>query len=124
MSLRHAAIVAMRGRKWYEGAVSVHVCCFGPKMGGSVWMLWPYIGGILDTLGGSHGFTFVYLPIVYLDDCQVVSCGGICDYDPSDHYEVDVEFLSQEREQQIRHVRADQASRTRVKLSRAGLSWP
>jgi len=30
-----------------------------------------YVGGIEDTLDGSHGFTFTYLPIVFQDDCQV-----------------------------------------------------
>ena len=30
-----------------------------------------YIGGVADTLDGSSGFTFTYLPIVYEDDSQI-----------------------------------------------------
>ena len=33
-----------------------------------------YLSGVMDTIGGSHGPSFIYLPIVYLDDCQVVDC--------------------------------------------------
>jgi hypothetical protein len=31
-----------------------------------------YVGGVMDTLDGSHGSEFTYLPIVYQDDCQIV----------------------------------------------------
>jgi hypothetical protein len=30
-----------------------------------------YIAGVEDTLDGSSGFTFTYLPIVFEDDCQI-----------------------------------------------------
>lgn len=70
--LRAAAITAMRGRAWYSGPVALDVdihCHDDQSRRGLV----DYIGGIMDTLGGCHGFTFTYLPIIYEDDAQVCS---------------------------------------------------
>ena len=33
-----------------------------------------YLGGVMDSLDGSHGPSFTYLPIIYEDDCRVASC--------------------------------------------------
>ncbi len=33
-----------------------------------------YLGGIMDTLDGSSGYTFTYLPIAFEDDAQVTDC--------------------------------------------------
>lgn len=92
MALRRAAIDAMTGRKWYEGGVRVDLLYLSPEHGG---VIGPhdYSGGVLDTIGGSHGFTFIYLPIVYLDDSQVVQSTLRRELAPSERYEVEIEFL-------------------------------
>ena len=69
LALRNAAISAMAGRKWYEGPVGLGLEYYGPKPRPII--KGAYLDGVMDTLGGSHGPTFIYLPIVYLDDCQV-----------------------------------------------------
>lgn len=66
--LRQAAIEAMSERKWFDGAVKMTVTIFSKPLARS---LIEYVGGIMDTLDGSHGSNFTYLPIVYQDDCQV-----------------------------------------------------
>ena len=71
MALRGAAIEAMGGRKWYEGPVGLRLLYMGPKEGMSSGLL-PYLDGIMDTLDGCQGPSIMYLPIAYLDDCQVV----------------------------------------------------
>jgi hypothetical protein len=62
----------MAGRAWYLGGVGLRLTVFGP---GALdrWSLNDYLGGIMDTLDGSSGRTFTYLPIVFEDDSQV--CG-------------------------------------------------
>jgi hypothetical protein len=94
MDLRQAAIDAMAGRKWYEGAVRVQLRYLSPEVG-SAPALHPYLNGILDTLGGSHGPSFIYLPIVYLDDCQAVICELRGGNSLTERYEVEIEFLSE-----------------------------
>lgn len=69
LQLRHAAIQAMAGRKWYEGPVGLDLTYAAPNP--SSVLDNHYFDGVMDTLGGGHGPTFIYLPIVYLDDCQV-----------------------------------------------------
>ena len=75
VALREAAISAMAGRAWYFGAVALDLTIFGP---GHIdrWSLNDYLGGIMDTLDGSSGQTFTYLPIIFEDDCQV--CATHC----------------------------------------------
>lgn len=67
--LRNAAIDAMRGRRWYDGPVQLDLTLYAPKLQKN---LIEYMGGIMDTLDGSHGSTYTYLPVAYQDDCQVV----------------------------------------------------
>lgn len=69
-TLRKAATVAMAGRAWYFGAIAIDMTIFSPTRL-ERWGLNDYLGGIMDTLDGSSGQTFTYLPIVYQDDCQV-----------------------------------------------------
>lgn len=92
MALRRAAIDAMAGRKWYEGDVRLDFIYLNPEHG-SLLGAHDYFGGILDTLGGSHGPSFVYLPIVYLDDCQVVESRLRQRVAPTEGYEIEIEFL-------------------------------
>ncbi len=70
LDLGNAATKAMKGRKWYDGPVNLNFIFYAPKLERR---LLDYIGGVMDTLDGSHGMSFTYLPIVYQDDCQVVS---------------------------------------------------
>ena len=57
-----------------------------------------YVGGVMDTLDGSHGPEFTYLPIIYQDDCQVVL--GEFHHVRSDEvrYEMQLSFLGAEAE--------------------------
>ena len=91
--LRRQAIDAMAGRRWFDGPVGVDLTIYAPRLGEP---LVEYLGGIMDTLDGSHGFTFTYLPVVYQDDCQVVS--GDCRFEPSGdtNYRLKISFLSDE----------------------------
>jgi hypothetical protein len=92
MALRRAAIEAMGGRKWYEGPVGLRLLYFGPKEGMSSGLL-PYLEGIMDTLDGSQGPSIMYLPIAYLDDCQVVESSWRWAVADTESYELEVEFL-------------------------------
>jgi len=69
-ALRKSAAIAMAGRAWYFGPVELHLTVFGPNSS-EYRRLNNYLGGIMDTLDGSSGRTFTYLPIVFQDDCQV-----------------------------------------------------
>jgi len=68
--LRQAAIQAMDGRKWFDGPVQLDLDLYAPML---PFTLSEFLGGVMDTLDGSHGYEFTYLPIVYQDDCQVCS---------------------------------------------------
>lgn len=70
VALRQTAIRAMAGRAWYFGPVELCLTVFRP-CSLDRWSLVDYLGGIMDTLDGSSGPTFTYLPIVFEDDCQV-----------------------------------------------------
>ena len=89
MALRLAAIEAMAGRKWFEGAVELRLVYRAPQPGAAP----PYLDGIMDTIGGSHGPSFIYLPIVYLDDGQVATWHVNAEIAATESYELDVTFL-------------------------------
>jgi len=72
VALRRAAEEAMRGRRWFDGPVALELVLYAPAFEKGRGMI-DYLGGVMDTLDGSHGFTFTYLPIVFQDDCQVCS---------------------------------------------------
>ena len=69
LDLRNAATKAMKSRKWYDGPIKINITLHASKLERR---MIEYIGGISDTLDGSHGMSFTYLPIVYQDDCQIV----------------------------------------------------
>ena len=73
VALRTAATMAMAGRAWYFGPVALDLTVYGPHALDR-WGLIDYVGGIADTLDGSSGQTFTYLPIIFEDDCQVCEC--------------------------------------------------
>ena len=54
-----------------------------------------YEGGVMDTLDGSHGVHFTYLPIVYEDDCQVCAGKKKLVPDTKEWYELTITFMSE-----------------------------
>jgi hypothetical protein len=92
VKLRKAATKAMNGRKWSEGAVALNFTMFAPGFEKGKTLV-DYVSGILDTLDGSHGFQFTYLPVVFQDDCQVCRADSRFRADRSVSYIVEVEFL-------------------------------
>ena len=80
----------MRGRKWTEGPVGIKITVFARNLEKS---LNDYIGGIMDTLDGSHGPSFAYLLIVFQDDCQVCNSHAQFLIAKKPRYVVEVEFL-------------------------------
>lgn len=91
VDLRSAATAAMAGRAWYFGAVGLRLVIHAPDLhkGRS---LVDYMAGVMDTIDGSSGFTFTYLPIVIEDDSQVSSASSEFVEADDAHYEVIVEF--------------------------------
>lgn len=92
VALRKAATQAMAGRAPYRGPVGLVLVMYAPEFEKSR-TLTDYVGGIMDSLDGSHGVSFTYLPIAYEDDCQVAST--MSDFHPStrEFYELSVHFL-------------------------------
>lgn len=90
--LREAATKAMAGRQWFLGAVRLDFVMFGPE-----WLRWDivneYLGGVMDTLDGSHGPNFTYLPIVYQDDSQVAAGSSLFRRSPESGYTIAIEFI-------------------------------
>ena len=84
----------MGGRACYEGAVRLDLIIRGDLEPGLD--LLNYAGGVMDTLGGSHGFTFTFLPIVYEDDCQVRLGSFHLTYADEPSYKLRLEFLHDE----------------------------
>ena len=95
VALRHAATKAMNGRACSCGAIALsftaHVSNFDKNK-----KLNDYLGGVMDTLDGSHGEYFTYLPVCFQDDCQVISarCKVIDSQEPYD--EAAIRFGSNE----------------------------
>ena len=89
--LREAATRAMAGRAWYFGPVGLYLTIFGPSSLDR-WSLNDYLGGIMDTLDGSSGQTFTYLPIVFEDDCQVCACQARWIESSESSYRLEVTF--------------------------------
>jgi hypothetical protein len=71
VALRRTAIAVIAGRAWVFGPVALNLTLFGPRSKDGPSKA-EYLGGVMDTLDGSSGLTFTYLPIVFEDDCQVV----------------------------------------------------
>lgn len=92
VALRKAAASAMAGRAWYSGPVRADVTIFAPSLPPGR-DLGDYVGGIMDTLDGSHGFTFTYLPIVFEDDCQISGGSARLAHSSNSRYEVVFTFL-------------------------------
>ena len=72
LALRTAASEAMSGRRWYDGPIALDFVLRAPQLPPK--KLTDYLSGIFDTLDGSHGPSFTYLPVLYNDDSQVCEC--------------------------------------------------
>jgi hypothetical protein len=70
IKLRNAGIAAMNGRAWSHAPIRMDFTLYAPAFERKRTLL-DYIAGVEDTLDGSSGFTFTYLPIVFEDDCQI-----------------------------------------------------
>jgi hypothetical protein len=92
--LRQAAIKAMAGRAPYRGGVRLDFVMHAPDFETNRGQA-DYLGGILDSLDGSHGKEFTYLPIVYEDDCQV-ACSSAFSEDTEIWYELRIVFLGKD----------------------------
>ena len=73
VAIRNAATAAMNRRAWSFGPIKLDLTIHAPAMHPNRRLV-DYMGGVMDTLDGSSGSTFTYLPIVFEDDCQV--CDG------------------------------------------------
>jgi hypothetical protein len=93
VDLRNAAIAAMAGRAWYVGPVRFTLNIATSEMEHS---LGDYAGGVADTLDGSHGLIFTYLPIVYQDDSQIVQMSVSHELSADPSYELVIDFLDTE----------------------------
>ena len=89
--LREKAIEAMAGRAWSFDAIELTLILHGNPDNFDKTAC-DYISGIMDTLDGSSGQTFTFLPIVYEDDCQVYSGGFKILNSESQKYEVFIKF--------------------------------
>lgn len=84
----------MNGRCWLTGPVRLKLVVFGDMMSKT---LTDYVSGIEDTVDGSHGEQFTYLPIVFQDDAQI--CEIECERKESEHphYTVIIEAMADQQ---------------------------
>ena len=90
--LREAAQEAMGGRAWSFGPIQLDFDLYTPGLEQNLRIL-DYEAGIYDTLDGSHGSHFTYLPIVYNDDCQIVASENRLRSAQTTRYKIVVTFL-------------------------------
>jgi hypothetical protein len=90
--LRTAATSVMAGRAWVFGAVKLRLTIFGPDAERRR-PIFDHLAGVSDTLDGSTGQTFTYLPIVFEDDCQIVDSGVEWVDSTTIRYKVEVTIL-------------------------------
>lgn len=90
--LRTAATEEMDGRASYRGPIQLDITIYGPSNEREN-SLTDYLGGIQDSLDGSHGPNFTYLPICYEDDCQICSVNNKFVDAPNPRYTIFVYFM-------------------------------
>jgi hypothetical protein len=81
----------MDGRAWVFGRVELHLVVRSPEPLNH-YGLNDYLGGVMDTLDGSSGYTFTFLPIVYEDDSQVHSATTVWEVSERSNYALEVLF--------------------------------
>ena len=62
----------MGGRAWVFSPVELELTVRCPEMS-ERHSLADFLAGVMDTLDGSSGFTFTFLPIIFEDDSQVIA---------------------------------------------------
>ncbi len=82
----------MAGRAPYRGPIRIDFTMYAVGFERNRTLI-DYIGGIEDTLDGSHGVNFTYLPIVYEDDCQICDGNGNLVISKMEKYKLKVTFL-------------------------------
>ena len=92
IGLRQAAIRAMSGRAPYRSAVGLDFVMHALELEKNR-TLNDYMGGIMDTLDGSHGRVFTCLPVVYEDDCQVADGSSRFQSTLREFYELTIRFV-------------------------------
>ncbi|HEX6372490.1 MAG TPA: hypothetical protein VF006_26455 [Longimicrobium sp.] len=85
---------SIRNRRTF-GPVGLDLTIYAPQLAPG-YTLVDYLGGVMDTLDGSSGYTFTFLPIVYEDDCQVVISNMRFVHSESVRYTLRVTFLVEE----------------------------
>ena len=70
VNLRQAGIYAMNGRAWSHLPIQMDFILYAKELEKNKSLL-DYTAGIGDTLDGSSGCTFTYLPVIFEDDCQI-----------------------------------------------------
>ena len=90
--LRKAATDVMAGRAWVFDPVKLRLTIFGPE-GEPRRPIFEYLAGISDTLDGSSGQTFTYLPIVFEDGCQIIDTEVEWVVSETINYKVEVTIL-------------------------------
>jgi hypothetical protein len=93
-ALRAAAIRAMDGRAWYFGAIAMRFELFAPALPRGLRLI-DFAAGIEDTLDGSSGCTFTFLPIVFEDDCQVCAFESVITESPHTKYRLTIRSLGE-----------------------------
>ncbi|MBC7260185.1 MAG: hypothetical protein H5T65_13200 [Chloroflexi bacterium] len=93
VALRAAAIEAMAGRAWSHGAIGLDLEVHAPNLEPGRTLV-DYLAGVMDTLDGSHGTHFTYLPVAYNDDCQVCDSACIFNRSEDEWYAVQIRFLA------------------------------
>ena len=89
--LRNAAIEAMSGRAWHFGGVRLCLTIYAEAKELERPLV-DYLGGVMDTLDGSSGAPFTFLPIIFEDDCQVWNAETRLVSAIEKKYEVDIGF--------------------------------
>lgn len=89
--LREKAIEAMAGRAWSFGGIELELKLFGAPNDYDK-PAYEYLSGISDTLDGSSGQSFTFLPIIFEDDCQVNSGGYVFVESEDIGYEIHIKF--------------------------------
>jgi len=82
----------MDGMAWYFGPVQIYFTLYAPELTAKR-TLSDYLGGIEDTLDGSSGDQFTYLPIVFEDDCQVASVNSVLQKSDDTWYTLEISFM-------------------------------
>lgn len=103
--LRKAGTEVMGGRAWSHGPIKMDFVLYAPGFERGK-TLFDYVAGIEDTLDGSSGYTFTYLPIVFEDDCQVCAGGSKLVYSEKVKYKLRFEVLEEVLEIEIYHQKA------------------